>query len=202
MKKNLLSIFIFMMAFAMQMSATVHIVNQQGFNFSPADFTVNVGDTVRFKWNTGSHNTVSTDVPVGAATWNSPLNSGNQSYDYKVTVAGNYAFVCTFHSGQDGVFTAVASPTNVSSVQTAISEMNVRAVSGGNLLINIQNATGDRVTLTMLDITGREVATLYQGVIDSNDFTVRQDVAAFQRGIYFVRFQEGARVTTRKVLVQ
>jgi hypothetical protein len=54
----------------------------------------------------------------------------------------------------------------------------------------------------MLDITGREVATLHQGVIASDDFVIRQDVSSFQRGIYFVRFQEGARVSTRKVLVQ
>ena len=51
-------------------------------------------------------------------------------------------------------------------------------------------------------ITGREVATLHQGVIASDDFVIRQDVSSFQRGIYFVRFQEGARVSTRKVLVQ
>ena len=202
MKKNLLSLFICIMALAMQMSATVHIVNQQGFTFSPADLTVIVGDTVRFRWNNGSHNTVSTMVPAGAATWNSSLNSGIQSYDYEVTVAGNYEYRCTFHSGQDGVFTAVSNPTNLNSVKPAISEMNVRMAASGSLVINMQNASGNRVTVTMLDITGREVATLYQGTVASEDFTIRQDVASFQRGIYFVRFQEGARVTTRKVLVQ
>ncbi len=202
MKKNLLSLFICIMALAMQMSATVHIVNQQGFTFSPADLTVIVGDTVRFRWNNGSHNTVSTMVPAGAASWNSSLNSGIQSYDYEVTVAGNYEYRCTLHSGQDGVFTAVSNPTNLNSVKPAISEMNVRMAASGSLVINMQNASGNRVTVTMLDITGREVATLYQGTVASEDFTIRQDVASFQRGIYFVRFQEGARVTTRKVLVQ
>jgi plastocyanin len=202
MKKNLLSIFICIMALAMQMSATVHIVNQQGFTFSPADLTVIVGDTVRFRWNNGSHNTIATMVPAGAATWNSPLNSGSQSYDYEVTVAGNYEYHCSFHSGQDGVFTAVSNPTNLNSVKPAISEMNVRMAASGSLVINMQNASGNRVTVTMLDITGREVATLYQGTVASEDFTIRHDVASFQRGIYFVRFQEGARVTTRKVLVQ
>ena len=202
MKKNLLSLFICLLALGTQMSATVHVINQQGFTFSPDNLTILVGDTVRFRWNNGSHNTVSTIVPEGAATWNSPLNSGNQSYDYEITVAGNYEYRCTFHSGQDGVFTASSSPTSVTSVKPAISEMNVRMAAGGNLVIHMQNALGNRVTVTMLDITGREVTTLYQGAVASDDFTVRQDVAAFQRGIYFVRFQEGARVTTRKVLIQ
>jgi plastocyanin len=202
MKKNLLSFFICVFAVSLHAYATVHVVNQQGFTFSPADFSVTVGDTVRFRWNNGSHNTVSTQVPAGAATWNSPLNSGNQSYDYIVAVAGNYAFECTFHSGQDGIFTAVASPTTVQSVHSDAAEMNVRTAPGAGLLINMQHASGDRVSVTMLDITGREVATLYQGVIASEDFTIRHDVSAFQRGIYFVRFQQGARVTTRKVLIQ
>ena len=202
MKKNLLALFVCILAVTLHMSATIHIVNQQGNTFSPADFAVLVGDTVRFEWNNGSHNTVSTDVPAGAATWNSPLNSGNQSYDYEVTVAGSYAYVCTFHAGQDGVFTAEAAPNSVQNVNRAAIEMNVRTTANGNLTVHVLNASGDKATVTMLDITGREVATLHQGVIASDDFTIRQDVSAFQRGIYFVRFQEGSRVSTRKVLVQ
>ena len=202
MKKNLLALFVCILAVTLHMSATIHIVNQQGNTFSPADFAVLVGDTVRFEWNNGSHNTVSTDVPAGAATWNSPLNSGNQSYDYEVTVAGSYAYVCTFHAGQDGVFTAEAAPNFVQNVNRAAIEMNVRTTANGNLTVHVLNASGDKATVTMLDITGREVATLHQGVIASDDFTIRQDISAFQRGIYFVRFQEGSRVSTRKVLVQ
>jgi hypothetical protein len=80
--------------------------------------------------------------------------------------------------------------------------MNVHTSASGNLTVRVLNASGDKATVTMLDITGREVATLHQGVIASDDFTIRQDVSVFHRGIYFVRFQEGARVSTRKVLVQ
>ena len=202
MKKILLSFFICTLALTMQMSATIHIVNQQGLTFSPADFTVTVGDTVRFQWNNGSHNTVSIDIPTGAALWNSPLNSGNQTYDYEVTVAGSYFYLCTFHTGQEGVFTAEAAPNSVQNVQRAAIEMNVRTAANGNLTVHVMNASGDKATVTMLDITGREVATLHQGVIASDDYTIRQDVSAFQRGIYLVRFQQGARVSTRKILVQ
>jgi plastocyanin len=202
MKKNLLSIFVFVAVFTLQTSATVHVVNQQGFSFMPADFTVIVGDTVRFQWNTGAHNTVSTEVPAGASTWSAPLNSDNQSFDYEVAVAGSYAYVCTFHTGQDGIFTAEEAPSSVDNAHRAAIEMNVRTTASGNLIVHVLNAAGDKATVTMLDITGREVATLHQGVIAADDFTIRQDVSSFQRGIYFVRFQEGARVSTRKILVQ
>jgi plastocyanin len=202
MKKIILSLVVMVLAISLHMNATIHIVNQQGLEFIPSDFTVVVGDTVRFEWNNGSHNTVSIDIPAGAALWNSPLNSGNQTYDYEVTVAGSYFYLCTFHSGQEGVFTAEAAPNSVQNVQRAAIEMNVRTSANGNLTVHVMNASGDQATVTMLDITGREVATLHQGVIASDDFVIRQDVSSFQRGIYFVRFQEGARVSTRKVLVQ
>jgi len=202
MKKTLLSLFVCVFSMSLQMAATIHVVNQNGTSFSPANFTVIVGDTVRFQWNNGSHNTVSTDVPAGANSWNSPLNSGNQSYDYEVMVAGSYAYVCTFHAFQDGIFTAEAAPNSVQNAYRAAIDMNVRTSASGNLTVHVLNASGDKATVTMLDITGREVAMLHQGVIASDDFTIRQDVSAFQRGIYFVRFQEGARVSTRKVLIQ
>ena len=89
MKKIVLAFTALAVTLSSNMSATVHIVNQLGTSFSPADFTVIVGDTVRFQWNNGSHNTVSIDIPAGAALWNSQLNPGNQTYDYEVTVPGS-----------------------------------------------------------------------------------------------------------------
>jgi plastocyanin len=202
MKKNLLLSFVCAFAISLQMNATVHIVSQVGFLFEPASFNLVVGDTVRFVRTSGTHNTVSTSVPEGAATWNSPLSSSVTEFDYEVQVAGEYSYECTFHAGQIGSFTAEVAPNSVQNVSRAAIDMNVHTSASGNLTVRVLNASGDKATVTMLDITGREVATLHQGVIASDDFTIRQDVSVFQRGIYFVRFQEGARVSTRKVLVQ
>ena len=204
MKKNLLLSFVCAFAISLQMNATVHIVSQVGFLFEPASFNLVVGDTVRFVRTSGTHNTVSTSVPEGAETWNSPLSSSVTEFDYKVEVVGEYSYVCTLHSGQNGSFTAEAAPNpnSVQNVTRAAIDMNVHTSANGNLTVRVLNASGDKATVTMLDITGREVATLHQGVIASDDFTIRQDVSVFQRGIYFVRFQEGTRVSTRKVLVQ
>jgi plastocyanin len=202
MKKNLLLSFVCAFAISLQMNATVHIVSQVGFLFEPASFNLVVGDTVRFVRTSGTHNTVSTSVPEGAATWNSPLSSSVTEFDYEVQVAGEYSYECTLHSGQIGSFTAEVAPNSVQNVSRAAIDMNVHTSASGNLTVRVLNASGDKATVTMLDITGREVATLHQGVIASDDFTIRQDVSVFQRGIYFVRFQQGARVSTRKVLVQ
>ena len=202
MNKKFYFFFLMSVGLALQVGATVHVVTQQSLNFIPSSFTLSVGDTVRFEWTAGSHNTVSTDVPAGADSWNSPLNSGNQSYDYVVSVEGVYAYECTFHAGQDGEFTAEALASSVSTSRQANLELNVRTNTSGSLVVHLVNASGNHAVISLIDITGREVANIHQGAIANDDFTLRHDVSGFQRGIYFVRFQEGARVTTRKVLIQ
>lgn len=87
--------------------ATIHIVQVMDFQFSPASLNVNVGDTIRWQWVNGGHTTTSTSVPPGAATWDSPINSGNQIFSYVVTVPGNYIYWCTPHApGMAGSFSA------------------------------------------------------------------------------------------------
>ena len=36
----------------------------------------------------------SSDIPSGAAMWSAPIDAGNLSFEYVVTVVGNYYYVC------------------------------------------------------------------------------------------------------------
>jgi hypothetical protein len=67
-------------------------------------------------------------VPGGAAIWDSPITSGFQVYEYKVTVAGTYNYVCTPHApNMAGSFTASgAAPT----LGLSPSNQNVSAMVG------------------------------------------------------------------------
>jgi plastocyanin len=97
--------------------ATKHIINVQNYSFSPSSITnVIVGDTMRWVWVSGSHTTTSTTIPGSAATWDEPINSGNTSYEYKVTVAGSYNYKCTPHAsmGMVGSFVATAQTATLS----------------------------------------------------------------------------------------
>ncbi|MBC8315635.1 MAG: T9SS type A sorting domain-containing protein [Bacteroidales bacterium] len=93
-------------------SATVHTILVGNFYFNPSVITdVQVGDTIKWQWVEGSHTTTSTTIPAGAASWDSPITSGNQVFEYKVTVSGSYDYKCTPHSSiQTGSFTAVSIP--------------------------------------------------------------------------------------------
>ncbi len=90
--------------------AVKHTVLVGNYFFNPSTVTVSVGDTVRWVWSAGSHTTTSGVIPGGAASWDELITSSNNTYDYHVTVAGNYNYVCTPHAGMGMVasFTAVA----------------------------------------------------------------------------------------------
>ena len=109
--------------------AVKHTVLVGNFYFNPSNISnVQVGDTIRWQWVEGSHTTTSTTIPAGAATWDSPMNSGNQVFEYKVTEAGTYNYHCTPHAAiQQGSFTAVGStPT----LLVTPSNQNVGAAAG------------------------------------------------------------------------
>ena len=97
--------------------ATIHIVQVSNFQFSPANVTdVFVGDTMRWVWVSGSHTTTDdnatykgspTSLPAGASSWNSNINSASTTFDYMVTVAGVYNYLCQPHAaGMKASFTA------------------------------------------------------------------------------------------------
>jgi plastocyanin len=77
--------------------ATSWEVDVADFQFTPSTLNVVVGDVLHFVWINGGHTTTSSSVPVGAAPWDSPINSLNTTFDYTVTTAGAYTFFCQIH---------------------------------------------------------------------------------------------------------
>lgn len=89
--------------------ANTTVITVSSFQFTPSNVSVSVGDTVKWQWIDGSHTTTSLTIPSGAASWDSPMTSGNPTFLYPVTVAGTYNYQCTPHSGvMTGTFTATA----------------------------------------------------------------------------------------------
>ncbi len=115
--------FLLLNCFGFSANAKKHIVTVADFQFSPIIIpNVFVGDTIRWVWVSGNHTTTcdqnadpGTFSPAGAATWNASINSVSQSFQYKVTVAGQYQYTCVFHSvDMGGRFTAsVATPVDL-----------------------------------------------------------------------------------------
>ena len=63
-------------------------VRVMDFRFQPATISAHVGDVIIWRWVNGMHTTTSTSVPVGAQTWNSPIDSTHTQFRYGLRVAG------------------------------------------------------------------------------------------------------------------
>lgn len=75
-------------------------INTVNVEFLPPNISnVELGDTILWIWVEGNHTTTSTSIPSGAASWDAPLNSVNQEYEYIPTVAGTYDYICVPHAG-------------------------------------------------------------------------------------------------------
>ena len=87
--------------------ATTHLIEIVDNQFSPATINAVVGDTIQWKWKGDFHTTTSTDIPNGAAPWNSAIHNKGHIFKYKVTVEGTYNYICKIHAplGMTGIIT-------------------------------------------------------------------------------------------------
>lgn len=83
-------------------SAATVTVEVRDFSFSPDSVSVQVGDTVRWVWISGSH-TVTSGVNLGdpdlGDLFDAAMTSGNQVFEFTVTQAGRIDYLCVPHFG-------------------------------------------------------------------------------------------------------
>jgi plastocyanin len=162
----------------------VRNIKVEDYEFKPSSLTVNLGDTIRWFLDDGSHTTTSTTIPSAAASWNAPVNSSNPVFIYVPTVAGTYSYKCVPHAsmGMVGSFTVVGTATSVpanTSMQAIIIYPNPAT---STLHINLMALSGP-VRAIVLDATGQEVtrATLAGGTEST------LPIAQLSQGIYFLQ---------------
>jgi plastocyanin len=171
MKKIIL--FQLLIIFSLALLAQVHVITQESLSFNPNSIEVNVGDTIRWEWTVGSHTTTSLDIPEGAASWDSPLNSTNTFFEYKVLTEGVYNYKCTPHQamGMIGSFTAVL-PLTTNSISTNFLSIypnpasDVIFIETESLsLINIYNISGQKIiNLELSDSQSINIEQLESGI--------------------------------------
>lgn len=120
-------IFIFSGIININVSAKKYVIKNAGNSFSPSTLTeVEIGDTIRWEWVNGTHTTTSLGIPNGAASWDSPLSSSNNFFEYVIKEAGTYNYKCTPHEsvGMLGSFT-VNSVASIRDFQSNISDITL-----------------------------------------------------------------------------
>ncbi len=176
---------VFLFSIPFNSYATTHIITQTGLSFSPNELTVTVGDVIRWEWTGGTHTTTSKTIPNDASEWDSPLTATSTSFEYTVTIAGVYNYVCTPHEslGMKGSFTANVA----SSISENASLLNFTIYPNpASSFINITSSFEGEVVLS--DILGKTLRTIRLNdlpvVIDSYHL----DLSDFKNGIYILTF--------------
>lgn len=199
---NTILSFAFVVVLVFQSKADTHIVSQSEFTFLPTQFECNVGDIIRWEWTSGIHNTTSLTVPSGAASWGSALDAETPFFEYVVTVQGEYVYNCSFHIGMGMMGDFLAGGTvDVASVLIPVKDMIVGVEIGAkNLHIHFDGGIGERGAIRIYDLTGKLVTTIFEGNLSNED--MEYDASSLERGIYFVRFEAGSKIITRKIMLE
>jgi plastocyanin len=92
------------------MAATTTNVTVGNNFFSPANVTINAGDTVKWNWSGSPHSSTSTSTPV---LWDSGIQGVGSTFTHMFPSAGSFPYKCVVHFGQTGNITVQAAAVNV-----------------------------------------------------------------------------------------
>lgn len=200
MKKTYLSIICTCLfaLFAGQTKADTITVMVTNNAFSPTTFSAEVGDVVKWIWDSNgmAHNVTSASqtIPGGAA----PLASGDLTsgtYIYTLTVEGNYGYACTLHtlSGMAAGFQVEAA--------NGISKPNVSVSLGifpnpfkGKVTVKYTGVE----SIQVVNVLGEKVKTIE---LSATENKTDVDFDGLPSGIYFFRFvKDGHIVETKRII--
>jgi plastocyanin len=182
-------------------NATVITVNVEDFQFSPSDFTINLGDTVKWMWDNsaGAHTTTSTNIPPGAVAWNQQINQSAQTFTYVPTIGGSYNYHCSIHSGMIGHFTVIAS-AGIQIIQPTTSMSLIGINSSTNELKLIYNISEtSELQIRMYDILGNVLCTFFSSAQNAGTYTPTFIIPNFAKGIYVINLETKNSIISRKV---
>ncbi len=139
MKKNLLFIAVHLLITLNGYSFTQN-VTVQNHVFTPASFSINLGDTIRWTWVGGSHTTTSLTIPSGSSAWDHSITSSSTTFVYVPSKTGTYNYKCTPHfaMGMTGSFTVVCQQATV---QISAAGANTFC-KGGSVQLNSSVSSG------------------------------------------------------------
>lgn len=198
MKKITYALLILFIILSKVSSANMVMIAAENFVFNPANVQVNVGDTIMWMWSAGFHTTTATNIPVGAASWDAPLDQSNQMFIYQVTVEGEYEYKCTFHEsmGMTGRITVLGTSgiTPATQLQAKIlynlvqRDLEVKFDQTCNWNIELRSMTG-------------AVAKQFSVSAEAGK-TESFSVADLPSGIYIVNFSDGKISRSQRIIKQ
>ncbi len=182
-------------------NATIVTITCQNIpsHFLPVNAVAVCGDTIRWTWITGQHivGPISpSDIPVGATMWVAPIDVNNTSFQYVVTVAGTYDYVC---------HPATPHGENASFVVTCPSGIQI-GNDPGNFSIAYPNPFEEHIIIEfpeadLVQIHGCTGALITSFEIRNGQTKLEVFLGTIPEGLYFYTIlREGAILETGKIV--
>jgi plastocyanin len=198
-------------------AATVEVM-QTGLTFQPQNITVNVGDTVRWLWDSGSHTVTSGDPGscTGDGLFNEPLNMMNPTVEFTFNAVGVVEYYCIPHCGlgMNGSVTVEQDPAAAEEETSGAGGTSLGAMTvfpnpfNPRTTISFELPASQHLLLGIFDPAGRLVATLVDGELPAGMHAIPWDGRADSgldapSGIYYARgLSSSGEETARLILIQ
>ena len=173
-----------------------HDVSVSGTSFTPADITIDLGDTVRWTNAGGTHNVNGTTATFAG----NPESFGNSLgtgwvFDHKFTVPGTYDYRCDQHfgGGMTGRVNVVDPTANIETIAAKSNGiLNIYPIpASSELTIELSSESlneSQELTLIVFDMSGKEV--LRQDAISTT--TVKLNTTGLENGMYIIQLMNGS----------
>ncbi len=195
-----------LLAFAGTANAKTWTIMFTNFFYSDSSLTVNVGDTMVWSGDFGSHPLTLVTSPPGAATFSHVLNGNSgANFQYIVTATGTYHYHCDNHFtpplNMTGSFTAVASGVAIP-LQSAMSMQPVYPNPAQSMaMVDFTLASPAHVTLRIYDAAGTLTQTPTDENMDAGPHMLMIDTKQLASGSYQYVLQAGDAVLQRSAIV-
>jgi plastocyanin len=184
---------------------TVHTIMVADFQYTPANPTITLGDTVLFQWVNGSHPTRSdngTTIPL----FN--MNSTSTTKKIVLTSLGTVPFYCTAHGGPGGQNMSgtitVTTSTGLNKSASLTNSLQVYpnpASEKINVSFNVKK--DNNVNIKLIDVLGNEVATLINEKMSAGEYREQLSIPSrISTGLYFVKISVGNDVAMKRISIQ
>lgn len=197
MKTNLLMMLFFGIC-TLQAQTTHDLDWERDFTSPQSDLTIETGDTVRWTWTDDLPHTVENDTG-STETFNSGTITGlGQTYSYTFTVEGVNPYFCGIHGAG-----------NMSGTINVVDQLSVDEFAASKLLmfpnpvstelqIQLPNNFNEG-TITIFSVSGKQ---LFGQFVKNDIKDVTLDLSQFKSGMYFIKYQFGEHIETKRLVVK